>query len=421
MANQRALRTSDLNGVPPVLRAFLQNFIWGVMDGAPTDGTTGRNKAPIGALLFDRTNGVVYINSGTKASPAWNSLGGVAAGEITLATGSILLGTAGVGAALDAKTSGQILVGSGTTLASVAVSGDATLAANGALTIGADKIDETNMDMSLPFTIGLPFTLADRGGPSSNWMMVGTLTASAVSAAIAYDLSTTTYTDKTTEANEATQNDVEIPDPFDTGDLLYIGGSDVFSLVKIKVGTQGVGDAVAAETDWEYWNGAAWATLTEQIDSSVALTAGAATHFLSFLPPADWAATTINSQGPFYFIRMVSSADDVYNTTQPKVDQIWVGLHSAGSGVTIPFAGTISAVDMLAFTASATNNDTELLLINTTTGLFEQLTWTGADVADRVTGLALVCSAGDQLAVQVIAEDGSTEFALGQLVCQVDF
>ncbi len=42
---------------------------------------------------------------------------------------------------LDAKTSGQILVGDGTDIASVAVSGDVTLASDGAITIGNDKID----------------------------------------------------------------------------------------------------------------------------------------------------------------------------------------------------------------------------------------------------------------------------------------
>ena len=41
---------------------------------------------------------------------------------------------------LDAKTSGQILVGDGTDIVSVAVSGDATLAANGALTIANDAV-----------------------------------------------------------------------------------------------------------------------------------------------------------------------------------------------------------------------------------------------------------------------------------------
>ena len=47
--------------------------------------------------------------------------------------------------ALDAKTSGRILVGDGTDLASVAVSGDVTLAANGAVTIGAGKVTEAKM------------------------------------------------------------------------------------------------------------------------------------------------------------------------------------------------------------------------------------------------------------------------------------
>ena len=42
--------------------------------------------------------------------------------------------------ALNAKTSGQILVGDGTDLASVAVSGDITLAANGTTTIGSGTV-----------------------------------------------------------------------------------------------------------------------------------------------------------------------------------------------------------------------------------------------------------------------------------------
>lgn len=88
-----------------------------------------------GALVVDTTNGILYINEGTASSATWQNIQAVAASEITLATGSILVGTAGVAAALDAKTSGQILVGSGTTVASVAVSGDATLSSAGALTV----------------------------------------------------------------------------------------------------------------------------------------------------------------------------------------------------------------------------------------------------------------------------------------------
>lgn len=61
-------------------------------------------------------------------------------GQIT-ATGEILVGDgANSMAALQTKTSGQMLVGNGTTLVSVAMSGDATLAANGAVTIANDAV-----------------------------------------------------------------------------------------------------------------------------------------------------------------------------------------------------------------------------------------------------------------------------------------
>jgi hypothetical protein len=116
------------------------------MDGAPTDGITGLYAANTGALLVDRTNGVLYQNTGTKASPAWNAVGAIAASEIVLAEGSILQGNAsGVGAALAAGTSGRILVGDGSDLASVAVSGDATLAAGGALTIADSVLEGSNV------------------------------------------------------------------------------------------------------------------------------------------------------------------------------------------------------------------------------------------------------------------------------------
>ena len=50
------------------------------------------------------------------------------------------LGIANATSKLDAKTSGQILIGDGTDLASVAVSGDATLADDGTLTLAVPKV-----------------------------------------------------------------------------------------------------------------------------------------------------------------------------------------------------------------------------------------------------------------------------------------
>lgn len=95
----------------------------------------------------------LYENVGTAASSSFNLIGAVSAGEITLARGSVLAGnSSGVAAALDANDSGKILVGDGTDLASVAVSGDATLAANGALTVASGAITPAKLSASQALT-----------------------------------------------------------------------------------------------------------------------------------------------------------------------------------------------------------------------------------------------------------------------------
>jgi hypothetical protein len=63
-----------------------------------------------------------------------------------LARGSLIVGNStGRPAAYDAKTSGRILVGDGTDLLSVALSGDATLSGVGALTIANDAVDNNKL------------------------------------------------------------------------------------------------------------------------------------------------------------------------------------------------------------------------------------------------------------------------------------
>ena len=126
------------------------------------------NETIVSADIFDGT--VVTADIGTDTILAGNiaasavgtseildatiatvDISATAAIELTkmaaLARGSIISGqTAGnVMTALDAKTSGQILVGDGTDLASVAVSGDATLSAAGAVTVAAGAITEAKL------------------------------------------------------------------------------------------------------------------------------------------------------------------------------------------------------------------------------------------------------------------------------------
>lgn len=45
--------------------------------GAPTNGTSGTRagQAPIGSLLADTQNGVLYVNTGTMASVTWTKVG----------------------------------------------------------------------------------------------------------------------------------------------------------------------------------------------------------------------------------------------------------------------------------------------------------------------------------------------------------
>lgn len=53
--------------------------------GAPTDAVTLAGIAEKGSLLSDSTNGVLYQNTGTKASPVWTNPIGIANGAITTA------------------------------------------------------------------------------------------------------------------------------------------------------------------------------------------------------------------------------------------------------------------------------------------------------------------------------------------------
>ena len=141
------------------------------------------------------------------------------------------------------------------------------------------------------------------------------LTANAVSAAISED--NAVFTDETTDANNATANDVTLmPTPAAATDRFYIGYSTPFSQAEINVGTAGAGTYTLT---WEYWNGATWSALTVEDGTDNFKIAGQNT--ILFTPPGDWATTSVNAQGPFYYIRCTRDAGT--QTTQPLGTQIW--------------------------------------------------------------------------------------------------
>ena len=99
-------------------------------------------------LTVDGTNRKLTFPSGSEfelQSGATADIADIllAAADVALAEGSVLVGNAaGAAAALAAETDAQILVGNGTTVTSVAVSGDATMDNAGAVTL-ADGIVRT--------------------------------------------------------------------------------------------------------------------------------------------------------------------------------------------------------------------------------------------------------------------------------------
>ena len=123
-----------------------------IKDGAITtakiaDGTIMANDIK-GTPTSDPSNGTntgTYVLTSTyDGGFSWTDISsGVPtdAANIALSTGNILVGgNDGKASSLDVKTSGQILIGNGTTLASKAVSGDVTINNDGVTTIGTLKV-----------------------------------------------------------------------------------------------------------------------------------------------------------------------------------------------------------------------------------------------------------------------------------------
>lgn len=151
-------------GVPPTTANIFQHGCLIVR----TDSGTG-NKA-------------VFENTGSSAVPSWNLVGDVAASEIALAEGNVLVGNAsGLATALNAKTNAQILVGNGTTITSVAVSGDATITNAGVVAIAGGVIVNADVNASAAIDFSKLATLA------SGNLLVGSAGGVATSVAMSGD------------------------------------------------------------------------------------------------------------------------------------------------------------------------------------------------------------------------------------------
>lgn len=124
------------------------------------------------------------------------------------------------------------------------------------------------------------------------------------------------FTDDTTDINDADASDVALfpAVPVAAQDRFCFGMPAPFKRLVVDVGTAGVGTYVLT---WEYWNGSAWTALAGVVDSGSFKNTGR--RSISWTPPTDWAASTINAQGPFFYARAVFASGTM--TTVPLATQ----------------------------------------------------------------------------------------------------
>lgn len=140
-----------------------------------------------------------------------------------------------------------------------------------------------------------------------------------VDAAIAEDGGV--FTDETTEANEATADDMTLfpAVPVAGVDRYNIGAENPFGRVDLNISTVGTGTYTVV---FEYFNGSSFVALSGVVDGTTDFkTSGL--NSITFTIPTDWAATTINGQGPFFFIRAEIQTGTV--TAVPLGQQAFLG------------------------------------------------------------------------------------------------
>ena len=122
--------------------------------------------------------GFSVLNSGVKTEVIAQD--GTIKGDIkeALAQGSIYIGnSSGVTSELSIKGDAKLLIGNGTTATSVSMSGDATIANTGALTIANDAIDKNKLDYEVVAVTVSSGASTGTGTATADGVIIGILPA----------------------------------------------------------------------------------------------------------------------------------------------------------------------------------------------------------------------------------------------------
>lgn len=127
------------------------------------------------------------------------------------------------------------------------------------------------------------------------------------------------YTDETADAISGSGGDVILlPAAPATSDGFLVGSIIPFNKIEFDIGTAGAGTWTI---EWQYYDGTSWTALSGVTDGTSAFQTSGVNN-VTFTIPGDWTTTTINSQGPYYYVR----ADLTFTSlsVQPLGDEISV-------------------------------------------------------------------------------------------------
>ena len=235
----------------------------------------------------------------------------------------------------------------------------------------------------VPWNTSTVYSLVLNGISGLNWL--GTTAATAMSGAI-----TSAGVDETTAANNATIDDMTLPDG-SLNSTYYFGSTYDFDKLTINISTPGVG---AWAIVWEYWNGNGWSPLLNVVDNTSYFMAPAGNHDVTFTIPTDWTTSVLApvATSQMWIRARVSSSTSI--TTAPLGAQSWVNGNSTAPTVTMLSSNFIW------------NTSTA---ISTTQNLMYGQTITWADTLGSYWSLPLTTMAGS---TKVLSSYGQTYFPM---------
>ncbi len=237
-----------------------------------------------------------------------------------------------------------------------------------------------------------------------------------------YDASAAEYQDLSLCSAGAgyTANYQFFPDtPVALVDFVIFGAAVPFPQIAFDMSVTPATYDAASVVGWDYWNGTAWVSLDASIVYDGSGSTGTTGDYaweqdgtMTFVPPQDWAASTIDGQLA-YWIKASIETGKVANMTQEPIATTEHDIFVPDTGIVFTYNGDVTALEIddpsdVAHTA----NDIELIFWNYTTGESSGVIVFPQDMIHAVIPLPypVRVNIGDKCAIVCTVEDGTNEY-----------